>query len=186
MRWIVLAVVFSLLAGCGSAIERSALRSKLGDAPYKIGPVGVLVRKQSEVKSICDTIGPSNTEEIRGCYVPERKEMVLVADTKVALLLFKHYLEGGADLVHGVGGDFSRLGKDPYRIGPFEVWVRGKREVHFLCSVMSGKPELLKLGCWIKGEKGTILGAQEVILVIDEPFVLLHEIKHHFEGAWHK
>lgn len=178
-----------ILAGCGRITGLTGLQTGLGQDPHHIGPVRVSIRSEDQVRSFCDS---RHTVEIQverflGCYFPQENIMVAVHDTRVILLLFKIYLEGGKGLSRFITErDFSFLGKDPYKIGPFEVWVRGEYEVHLLCHALSSGSLERKVGCWITGKKNTILGAQEVILIIDNPFVLLHELKHHFEGAWHK
>lgn len=71
------------------------------------------------------------------------------------------------------------LGREPYRIGPLTVWIRPQPEVEMLCRLRS--PGLAKdrrvNGCYLPNE--------QTIIAVEDPYVLLHELKHHLEGAWH-
>ena len=89
----------ALLTGC--AAQRpylSAGDAGLGQNPYQIGPVTVVVRSQPEVEMICrlsaPSIAPAN-ERIQGCYVPKDKMIVSTPDPYVLLHEFKHHFEGG-------------------------------------------------------------------------------------------
>lgn len=81
--------------------------------------------------------------------------------------------------VQYASSDQARLGPEPYRVGPVRVWLRPQEEVSFICR--SAYPALVSnmvvRGCYIE--------KQNAIVSIPDPYVLLHEFKHHFEGRWH-
>lgn len=64
-------------------------------------------------------------------------------------------------------------------VGPLTVWIVPEPEVDFLCGLRLHKgPGQVALGCYLP-EKQTIISPPNV-------YVLLHELKHHFEGHFHK
>lgn len=71
------------------------------------------------------------------------------------------------------------LGREPYRIGSLTVWIRPQPEVEFLCRLRSpGIPQNHRVnGCHLPNE--------QTIIAVEDPYVLLHELRHYFEGAWH-
>jgi len=73
----------------------------------------------------------------------------------------------------------AQLGGDPFRIGELRVMIRPPREVDILCRMaQNAPPQVEVLGCYIETSK--------LIIAIDDPYVILHEMKHYFEGAWHQ
>ncbi|MBI2527230.1 MAG: hypothetical protein HYV93_14755 [Candidatus Rokubacteria bacterium] len=71
---------------------------------------------------------------------------------------------------------------DLYRIGPLRVLIRPQPEVDFLCRLRSTmglerRPTGRIHGCYLPGEN--------VVVSTPDPYALLHELKHHFEGHWH-
>ncbi len=69
-----------------------------------------------------------------------------------------------------------------YQIGPLRVIIRPQPEVDFLCRLRSSqglerRPTGRIHGCYLPGE--------HVIVSTPDPYALLHELKHHFEGRWH-
>ena len=86
------------LVGC--ATERGAM-PRTGDgpvdsAPYRVGPVTVLMRPQPEVEFFCRLRlkDVSNTQRVMGCYLPDSKTIISVPDAQVLLHEFKHHFEG--------------------------------------------------------------------------------------------
>ena len=71
------------------------------------------------------------------------------------------------------------LGPDPHRIGPLTILIRPQPEVDRLCRLRypSVPPNRRIDGCY--APEG------ETIITVADPYVLLHELRHHFEGAWH-
>ena len=60
------------------------------------------------------------------------------------------------------------------------VWVRPQPEVEFLC--------LMRLGTVRRDQRvmGCYLEDSHTIVSVADPYVLLHEFKHHFEGKFHE
>ncbi len=74
----------------------------------------------------------------------------------------------------------TQLGKSPYQVGPVTVVIRPQPEVELICRLRSSH----------KGPGGRIHGcyvpADKMIVSTSDPYVLMHEFKHYFEGGWHK
>jgi hypothetical protein len=88
----------ALLAGCaGQRPYLNAGEARVGQNPYQIGPVTVVVRSQPEVEMICRLrapfIAPANVR-IQGCYVANDRMIVSTPDPYVLLHEFKHHFEG--------------------------------------------------------------------------------------------
>ena len=98
LRAILAGVGLALLStGCAShAPYLSTEQARLGESPYQIGPVTVVIRPQPEVEMICrlrsHQAAPAG--RIHGCYVPADRMIVSTADPNVLLHEFKHYFEG--------------------------------------------------------------------------------------------
>ena len=79
----------------------------------------------------------------------------------------------------GVGPQVVRLGAEPYGVGALTIWIRPQAEVEILCRM--AQPGLPRdrhvLGCYME--------ASRTIVSIDDAWVLMHELKHFFEGRWH-
>ena len=73
----------------------------------------------------------------------------------------------------------SLIGK-AYEIGPVTVLIRPQPEVELICLLRGGKASATARihGCYVPSEM--------LIVSTADPYVLLHEFKHHFEGEWHK
>jgi Zn-finger nucleic acid-binding protein len=75
----------------------------------------------------------------------------------------------------------AHLGSDPYEIGPVTVVVRPQPQVELICRLRapSVAPSNVRIqGCYVPKDR--------MIVSTPDPFVLLHEFKHHFEGGWHE
>jgi hypothetical protein len=74
----------------------------------------------------------------------------------------------------------TQLGKPPYQIGPVTVVIRPQPEVEFICRLRSPHlaPDGRIYGCYVPADKMLVSTA--------DPYVLMHEFKHYFEGPWHK
>ena len=74
----------------------------------------------------------------------------------------------------------THLGKSPYEIGPVTVVIRPQPEVEMICRLRSSHKALNGRihGCYVPADK--------LIVSTADPYVLMHEFKHYFEGAWHK
>jgi hypothetical protein len=74
----------------------------------------------------------------------------------------------------------TQLGQSPHQIGPVTVVIRPQPEVEMICRLRSTH----------KATNGRIHGcyvpADKMIVSTADPYVLMHEFKHYFEGAWHK
>lgn len=74
----------------------------------------------------------------------------------------------------------AHLGVQPYEVGPITVVIRPQPEVEMICRLRGAKvPTASRIqGCYVPADK--------MIVSTADPYVLLHEFKHHFEGSWHK
>jgi hypothetical protein len=74
----------------------------------------------------------------------------------------------------------TALGKPPYQVGPVTVVIRPQAEVEMICRLRSspGAPEGRIHGCYVP--------ADHLIVSTADPYVLMHEFKHYFEGPSHK
>jgi hypothetical protein len=74
----------------------------------------------------------------------------------------------------------TQLGKPPYEVGPLTVVIRPQSEVELICRLRSpqASPAGRVHGCYVPADK--------MIVSTADPYVLLHEFKHYFEGPWHK
>jgi hypothetical protein len=72
------------------------------------------------------------------------------------------------------------FGGQSYEVGPVTVLIRPQQEVEMICLLRGGRVSATARihGCYVSGER--------LIVSTADPYVLLHEFKHHFEGAWHK
>jgi len=72
------------------------------------------------------------------------------------------------------------LGGQAYEVGPITVLIRPQPEVELICLLRGGKVSATARiqGCYVPGDR--------LIVSTADPYVLLHEFKHHFEGRWHK
>ena len=73
----------------------------------------------------------------------------------------------------------AQLGPEPYRIGELRVWIRPPREVDILCRMVVDAPPQVEI-------RGCFIPATKTIISVDDPYIILHELKHYFEGAWHQ
>jgi len=73
-----------------------------------------------------------------------------------------------------------QLGHAPYQIGPVTVVIRPQPEVEMICRLRSPHtaPAGRIHGCYVPADR--------MIVSTADPYVLMHEFKHHFEGAWHR
>ena len=80
----------------------------------------------------------------------------------------------------GMGPRVTRLGEAPYRVGTLSIWIRPQAEVEILCRMAQRAVPADRdiLGCYID--------ATRTIVSVDDAWVLMHELKHHFEGRWHE
>jgi hypothetical protein len=76
--------------------------------------------------------------------------------------------------------DRDAFGGRSYEVGPVTVLIRPQPEVELICLSRGGKVSATARihGCYVPGDN--------LIVSTADPYVLLHEFKHHFEGAWHK
>jgi hypothetical protein len=74
----------------------------------------------------------------------------------------------------------SQLGQSPHQIGPVTVVIRPQPEVEMICRLRSPQtaPPGRIHGCYVPADR--------MIVSTADPYVLMHEFKHHFEGAWHQ
>jgi hypothetical protein len=74
----------------------------------------------------------------------------------------------------------TQLGQSPHQIGPVTVVIRPQAEVEMLCRLRSAHaaPAGRVHGCYVPADR--------MIVSTADPYVLMHEFKHYFEGAWHK
>lgn len=79
------------------------------------------------------------------------------------------YLSTGQALLEG----------DTYKVGPITVLIRPQPDVELICKLRGAKvPTTVRIhGCYVPADK--------MIVSIANYHVLLHEFKHHFEGAYH-
>ena len=72
------------------------------------------------------------------------------------------------------------VSSDVYRVGAVRVLLRPQPEVEFMCRLQTQQratPTGQILGCYVPRE--------QVIISTPDPYVLLHEFKHYFEGPFH-
>ena len=95
-------------------------------------------------------------------------------------LLLALALSGCATQGAYLSGGQARLGVQPYEVGPITVVIRPQPEVEMICRLRGAKvPTTSRIhGCYVP--------ADQMIVSTADPYVLLHEFKHHFEGTWHK
>jgi hypothetical protein len=74
----------------------------------------------------------------------------------------------------------TQLGTSPYQVGPVTVVIRPQAEVEMICRLRS--PQLAPAG----RVHGCYVPADRIIISTADPYVLMHEFKHYFEGPWHK
>jgi hypothetical protein len=74
----------------------------------------------------------------------------------------------------------TQLGQSPHQIGPVTVVIRPQAEVDMICRLRGSQsgPSGRVHGCYVPADK--------MIVSTADPYVLMHEFKHYFEGAWHK
>jgi hypothetical protein len=74
----------------------------------------------------------------------------------------------------------TQLGKPPYQVGPVAVVIRPQPEVELICRLRSPHtaPDGRIHGCYVPADR--------LIVSTADPYVLMHEFKHYFEGPWHK
>ena len=74
----------------------------------------------------------------------------------------------------------TKLGGSPHQIGPVTVVIRPQPEVEMICRLRSpnSAPAGRIHGCYVPADR--------MIISTADPYVLMHEFKHHFEGAWHQ
>jgi hypothetical protein len=74
----------------------------------------------------------------------------------------------------------TQLGGSPHQIGPVTVVIRPQAEVEMICRLRSPQsaPAGRVHGCYVPADR--------MIISTADPYVLMHEFKHYFEGAWHK
>ena len=82
-------------------------------------------------------------------------------------------------------GPYLGAGTDPARqlpasVGPVTVVIRPQPEVEMICRLRS--PQAARTG----RIHGCYVPADKMIVATPDPYVLMHEFKHHFEGAWHQ
>ena len=76
--------------------------------------------------------------------------------------------------------DQTQLSGSPYQIGPVTVVIRPQPEVEMICRLRTPQsaPAGRIHGCYVPADR--------MIISTADPYVLMHEFKHHFEGAWHQ
>lgn len=74
----------------------------------------------------------------------------------------------------------THVGQSPHQIGPVTVVIRPQPEVEMICRLRSAHvvPGGRVHGCYVPVDK--------MIVSTEDPYVLMHEFKHYFEGAWHQ
>jgi hypothetical protein len=74
----------------------------------------------------------------------------------------------------------TQLGQSPHQVGPVTVVIRPQAEVELICRLRSSHqaPGGRIHGCYVPADR--------MIVSTADPYVLMHEFKHYFEGAWHK
>lgn len=74
----------------------------------------------------------------------------------------------------------TQLGQSPHQVGPVTVVIRPQPEVEMICRLRSAHKAIGGRihGCYVPADR--------MIVSTADPYVLMHEFKHYFEGAWHK
>jgi len=74
----------------------------------------------------------------------------------------------------------THVGRSPHQIGPVTVAIRPQPEVELICRLRGAQagPGGRIHGCYVPADR--------MIVSTADPYVLMHEFKHYFEGAWHK
>jgi hypothetical protein len=72
------------------------------------------------------------------------------------------------------------LDGDTYKVGPITVMIRLQPDVESICKLRGAKVSTTVriYGCYVPADK--------MIVSTADHHVLLHEFKHHFEGAYHR
>jgi hypothetical protein len=104
----------------------------------------------------------------------------IAAAVALALALSGCATQGGYLSTGLTQRDRDALGGKSYEVGPVTVLILPQPEVETICLLRGGKASSTARihGCYVPGER--------LIVSTADPYVLLHEFKHHFEGAWHK
>ena len=74
----------------------------------------------------------------------------------------------------------AQLDGNTYKVGPITVLIRPQPDVELICKLRGAKvPTTVRIyGCYVPADK--------MIVSTADHHVLLHEFKHHFEGAYHQ
>ena len=71
------------------------------------------------------------------------------------------------------------MGPEPHKVGPVNVWLRPQPEVEFLCRLRlpAMRRDQRVMGCYLADSR--------TIISVADPYVIMHEFRHHFEGRFH-
>ncbi len=90
-------------------------------------------------------------------------------------------VSGGCTSMHPASkSEASVPNTDLYQVGPLRVLLRPQPEVEFMCRLHAQRqatPSGRILGCYVPRERA--------IISTPDAHVLLHELKHYFEGPFH-
>jgi hypothetical protein len=99
---------------------------------------------------------------------------------RVPLALAACLLVAACTTTSGVGPQVVNLGLEPYCVGELKIWIRPQEEVDVLCRM--AQPTFP----WDRHILGCYIDETRTIVCIDDAWVLMHELKHFFEGGWHR
>ena len=75
----------------------------------------------------------------------------------------------------------ASLDGDTYKVGPITILIRPQPDVEVLCKLRGGAKVSATVRIY-----GCYMPADKTIVSTPNYHVLLHEFKHHFEGAYHQ
>jgi hypothetical protein len=105
--------------------------------------------------------------------------MGLLRFSRCRALLALALLVSGCAGRQDLGPASQPAGRTSYRVGPLHVLIRPQQEVEMIC-------RLRALGNIREGRvQGCYVPEDNMIVSTPDPYVLLHEFRHFFEGAFH-
>jgi len=111
---------------------------------------------------------------------PSRPSSASVVGWLIAMALAASVSGGCAHTRPVMKAETSAPSTDLYQVGPLRVLLRPQPEVEFMCRLHAQQqttPSGRILGCYLPRERA--------IISTPDLHVLLHELKHYFEGSFH-
>lgn len=154
-------------AGCAT-IDPQYIRPP---GPYQTGPIEVYLYDEEKVKSICSSSKKAIVQD--SCYIPSDKSTIVSkSDVPSLLRAYREYFD---DRTHFIGGNITF---SIYNVGPLKVIIAESGFIDLVCKFHTRDVDKRKIhrGCYVPLNR---------IFAINDPKIVLHEIKHYFEGHFH-